>query len=117
MLRVDGDYLIYELSAFEVMGAFHRSPKSKLTGVTEFKVVQNPWSREVLRGLRAPGTGFPYLIMLGTMRHRAGKDFCVIYKRRPVIVIEFKEQEFKRWVVPATVENQTLLEKLGSRQV
>jgi hypothetical protein len=37
--------------------------------------------------------------MLGTMRYRGGKDFCAIYKRQPVYILEFADQEFKRWII------------------
>jgi hypothetical protein len=63
--------------------------------------------------LRAPGTGIPYVIMLGTMRHRKGKDFCVIYKKNPVILIEFKNEKFARWVIPDTLVNRSLLESIN----
>ena len=70
--------------------------KDKLIKTTVF---QNPWSKEVLKGVRAPGTGIPYVILLGTMRYKGGKDFTAIYKRSPVTVYEFKEYSFKRWIV------------------
>ncbi len=70
--------------------------KEKLISKKSFT---KPWSTEVLKGVRAPGTGFPYLILLGTMRYRGGKDFTAIYKKRPVTVYEFTDYNFKRWIV------------------
>jgi len=113
MLVVSGEKLIYSLSFFEKLGAFRKSPKSLLKNIQEIRYIENPWSREVLRGLRAPGTGIPYVIMLGTMRHRKGKDFCVIYKKNPVILIEFKNEKFARWVIPDTLVNRSLLESIN----
>lgn len=113
MLILSGDKLTYSLSFLEKLGAFGKSPTTHLNNVQEIKFVENPWSREVLRGLRAPGTGIPYLIMLGTMRHRKGKDFCVIYKRNPVIVIEFMNEKFVRWVIPDSAENRRILEDIN----
>ncbi len=113
MLVVSGEKLIYSLSFLEKLGAFRKSPKSLLKNIQEIKYIENPWSREVLRGLRAPGTGIPYVIMLGTMRHRKGKDFCVIYKKNPVILIEFKNEKFARWVIPDTLVNRSLLESIN----
>jgi hypothetical protein len=52
-----------------------------------------------LRGVRAPGTGIPYVVLLGTMRFKEGKDFTAIYKRKPVKIYEFSAGEFKRWIV------------------
>jgi hypothetical protein len=95
-----GDQLILKLSLIEKIFALHFK---KLT-VNKAKLISKrsyakPWSTEVLRGVRAPGTGFPYLILLGTMRYRGGKDFTAIYKKRPVNVYHFEDYDFKRWIV------------------
>ena len=95
----NGNQLILKLSFWEKIGGLHKDlvvPKENLIKKT---VHQNPWSKEVLRGVRAPGTGIPYVVLLGTMRFKGGKDFIAIYKRRPVSVYEFKSGEFKRWIV------------------
>lgn len=113
MLISQNGTLTYQLSALETVGAFSFSPTASVENILDVKIVDNPWTTEVLRGIRAPGTGFPYLIMLGTMRHRKGKDFCVVYKRRPVIVLELKNEKFKRWVIPATAESVNSLRNLG----
>ncbi len=113
MLLSQNGTLTYKLSALETIGAFSFSPTASVENILDVKIVDNPWTTEVLRGIRAPGTGFPYLIMLGTMRHRKGKDFYVIYKRRPVIVLELKNEKFKRWVIPATAESVNSLRNLG----
>lgn len=113
MLISQNGTLTYKLSALETIGAFSFSPTASVENILDVKIVDNPWTTEVLRGIRAPGTGFPYLIMLGTMRHRRGKDFCVVYKRRPVIVLELKNEKFKRWVIPATAESVNSLRNLG----
>ena len=113
MLISQNGTLTYQLSPLETIGAFSFSPTASVENILDVKIVDNPWTTEVLRGIRAPGTGFPYLIMLGTMRHRKGKDFCVVYKRRPVIVLELKNEKFKRWVIPATAESVNSLRNLG----
>ena len=113
MLISQNGTLTYKLSALETIGSLSFSPTASVENILDVKIVDNPWTTEVLRGIRAPGTGFPYLIMLGTMRHRKGKDFCVVYKRRPVIVLELKNEKFKRWVIPATAESVNSLRNLG----
>ena len=93
------DELKLQLSFWEKIFAFHKSlsmDKSLLIGK---KLEQNPWSSAVLKGIRAPGTGFPFLILLGTMRYRGGKDCTAIYKKRPVEIYTFKDGPFKRWIV------------------
>ena len=94
-----GNNLILKLSTWEKIGGLHRDlivSKDQLVSKTVF---QNPWSKEVLKGVRAPGTGIPYVILLGSMRYKGGKDFTAIYKRKPVTVYEFKDYSFKRWIL------------------
>lgn len=88
-----------ELSLLEVLGAFHASPEIKLDQIESVEVVENPWTGDLLKGVRAPGTGIPFVILLGTMRYARGKDFCVFYRRKPTAVITLKSGPFKRWIV------------------
>ena len=97
-LVINEDKLRLNLSPLEILGAFHRSPEVSLSEVSSVEVVQNPWTRDVLKGVRAPGTGIPYVIMLGTMRYPKGKDLVAIYRRRPAAIITFNGGEFKRWI-------------------
>ncbi len=109
MITISGDIIGYQLRPLEIVGAFGLPPKANLSNLVSVSLESNPWTTKVLRGIRAPGTGFPYLIMLGTMRHRRGKDFCVVYKRNPVLVLEFKNEKWARWVVPASDKNMASL--------
>ena len=113
MLEIVGDQIRYNLSWLENVGAFGRDPKSSLKKLVAVSRRENPWSSEVLWGMRAPGTGFPFLIMLGTMRYLRGKDFCVVYRRRPVLLLEFEGERFGRWVIPASEANISILRDAG----
>ena len=93
------DELIIKLNFWEQLGSLHRTVRAKKSNLLEKKVAINPWSRDVIRGVRAPGTAFPFAILLGTMRFRGGKDFTAIYKRSPVEIYEFKNESFKRWII------------------
>ena len=88
-----------QLSFWEKIFSLHGNQKVSLDKLEKSYEAQNPWSKEVLKGVRAPGTGIPFKILLGTMRYKGGKDFTAIYKRKPVTVYEFKDYEFKRWIV------------------
>ena len=67
--------------------------------LTKKVMVENPWRREVIKGIRAPGAAIPFVVLLGTMRYRGGKDFTAIYKKKPVEIYEFKDAVFKRWII------------------
>lgn len=110
MLKVDGDRISYQLRSIEKLGAFANSPTANVSNLVSYSREENPWTSKTLRGIRAPGTGFPFVIMLGTLRHRKGKDFCVVYKKRPVLILEFENEKYKRWVIPAIPENEALLD-------
>ena len=105
MLKVVGDRITYKLTPIEKLGAFGNSPTANVTNLVTYFHEENPWTVKTMRGIRAPGTGFPYVIMLGTLWHRRGRDFCVVYKRRPVLVLEFRNEKFQRWVIPMTEAN------------
>lgn len=99
VIEVDSD-LVLELSLLERLGAFHSSlrvPKSSLISIHQ---IPNPWgSPGGLQGIRAPGTGFPGLIMLGTLRSKVGKDFAAVYGCGSARVYEFSHGQFRRWIV------------------
>ena len=94
-----GGVLILKLSRLEKIGALHGDISVESNHLLSKTEVSNPWTKEHLRGVRAPGTAIPYLILLGTMRFKGGKDFCAIYKRTPAVIYEFTDTSFKRWIV------------------
>ena len=98
VIEINGE-LILQLSLREKIFALHGYPRAKVSDLILTSESDKPWTKEVLRGVRAPGTGIPYVVLLGTMRFKGGKDFTAIYKRGPVRIYEFGAGEFKRWIV------------------
>ena len=98
VIEADG-VVTLKLSRFEKIGALHGDISVASSNLISKTDVLNPWTKEYLRGFRAPGTGIPYVILLGTMRFKGGKDFCAIYKRTPAMIYEFADAPFKRWIV------------------
>lgn len=96
--EVNGTYTLV-LSFWEKLGGLHSNPTALASDLISQTTSENPWSKQVLRGVRAPGTGIPYVVLLGTMRFRGGKDFTAIYGKGPVTTYEFKGGEFKRWII------------------
>ena len=101
MARVidDGEFFTLKLSILEKVGALHGNVKTAKANLIDITNAENPWQSSVLRGIRAPGTGIPYVILLGTMRYKKKKDFTAIYRRRPVEIYTFKDAEFERWII------------------
>jgi hypothetical protein len=88
-----------KLSVLEKIFALHGDIWVDKSLLTKKVMVENPWRRDVIKGIRAPGSAIPFVILLGTMRYRGGKDFTAIYKRRAVDIYEFKNFTYKRWIV------------------
>ena len=97
-VRVIDEELILELSFWERVGALHSSPRVSLNAVTKVEFIDNLWSNKVLRGVRAPGTGIPYKVLLGTMRGREFRDFTAIKGRGAGVEICLNEGPFERWI-------------------
>ena len=98
-LHVRGNELVVELSELEKLGALHRDVHVPLAGVRTVRVAEDPWPE--LRGIRAPGTGVPGLIALGS-RRGAGHDFTAVYEHRPAVVVELEGADFDRLVISAS---------------
>lgn len=114
MLLIQGQQLKYQLTPLESLGALAKSPTANIPNLVGINHFDDPWKGRVLRGIRAPGTGFPFLIMLGTMQFWSRRDFVVVYKRRPVFVLEFKDEKYERWIIPAE-PNEELVNKLQEK--
>jgi hypothetical protein len=97
MLTVDGNHLVVLLSALEKIGALRGNISVPLASVRAVRVSDTPWSE--LRGIRAPGTGLPRVISLGTRRGPGVHDFAAVYGQRPALVVEMTGASFDRLVV------------------
>jgi hypothetical protein len=98
ILVLEGAELRLRLSPLEQLGALWPAPQARLDQVESIEFVENLWSTAVLRGVRAPGTGIPYVAMIGVMRRVKTKDFCVIKRKKPGVVITFSSGPFQRWI-------------------
>ena len=96
-LTVDGDTVRLHLSWLEKLGAFRGEVRLPRSSVSAVRITDHPWAE--LRGIRAPGTGIPGVISLGTRRAAGVRDFAAVYRNRPAVVIDLDGAEFNRLVV------------------
>lgn len=94
-----GSYVILALSSKEKVFGFHSTPQAKFSEIISVRKVKKLWSWKVMKGIRAFGTGFPWVVALGTWRYRGGKNFLAVYGRKPGYIITFNTSEFRQWVV------------------
>ena len=96
-LAVEGDSLHVRLSALEKIAAVHGDVIVPLDRVTGVDVVPSGFAAK--RGFRSPGSAWPRTWALGTWRYRGGRDFNVIYRNRPAVVVTLRGGPFTRVVV------------------
>jgi hypothetical protein len=98
ILVTDGKEIRLKMSPAERLGALFSPPSARLDQVQSIQFVDKVWRRGVIRGLRAPGTGLPYVVLIGVMRGWGYKDFCVIKRRKPGVIITFTSGKYERWI-------------------
>jgi hypothetical protein len=98
-LEVVGENLIVKLSWFERLEAFHSDVTVRRSAVRDVRVVDSAWPE--LRGMRAPGTGIPGVVAVGTRRGGFGRDFAVVHGKGPAVVVELEGEKYARLVVTA----------------
>ena len=93
-----GSELILELSIWEKLGALHNSPRVSADAVEKVEFIDQLWGSSTLRGIRAPGTALPYVVLLGTLRGRGYRDFVAMSGRGEGVVVTLKSGPFARWI-------------------
>jgi hypothetical protein len=93
-----GSELILELSMWEKLGALHDSPRVSAGSVEKVEFIDQLWGSSTLRGIRAPGTALPYVVLLGTLRGRGYRDFVAMSGRGEGVVLTLKSGPFARWI-------------------
>jgi hypothetical protein len=108
-LRTDGGDLVLALSRRERIGALHGDVRVPLSCVEDVAVTPHPFGE--LRGIRAPGTGMPGVIALGTWRGRGEKGFAAVYRQRPGVVVRLRDSEFA-WLCVSAGDPQAVAERI-----
>ena len=98
ILVIEGEGLRLQLSRLEQVAACWPAPRALVGQVESVEFVENFWTTQVLQGVRAPGTAFPYVMLIGVMRRLKTKDFCVIKRKKPGVIISFSSGNFQRWI-------------------
>src|ERR1700722_6442075 len=110
-LIVDGSDLVVQKSDLEKVEAVHVDIHVPLATVRAVRAVDDAWPE--LRGIRAPGTGLPGVIAVGTRRGSFGKDFAAVHGRGPAVVVELEGAAYARLVV-TTPDAETMAAEIRS---
>ena len=99
-LLIDDRTVTVSMSAAEKVEALHADITVPRTAVTAARPV--PDGMAEVHGMRI-GTGFPGVILVGTVREGDRVTFAVCHGRRPAVVLDLVGQQYDRIVL--TVEN------------
>jgi hypothetical protein len=94
---VEGDDLVLHMHSLEKAEGFHGDIRVPLRAVTAVRAVDSAWPH--LRGMRAPGTGVPHVVAVGTRRGEFGKDFAAVHGTGAAVVVDLVGAEYGRLVV------------------
>jgi hypothetical protein len=87
-----------KLSFWEKLGAFHDSPRAAKSAIRKIEFEDQLWGSRTLRGIRAPGTAIPYVVLLGTLRGRGYRDFVAMKGRGKGCIVTLSSGPFERWI-------------------
>jgi hypothetical protein len=96
-LIVDDEHLVVRLTPGEKVWAFHGDIRVGLGSIRRVAADPKPWLG--LRGWRMAGVSFVGHAALGTRRHGAGYDFCILHGDRPAVRVDVEPGRFSRLII------------------
>jgi hypothetical protein len=97
-VRVEGSEIVLELSGFERVEAMHGAIRLACQSLTGVDVLDDAIG--AVHGWRAPGTGVPGMVAVGTYRSGGKKLFAVVHHNTPRGVrLRFDGGEFEEVIV------------------
>jgi hypothetical protein len=96
-LIVDGEDLVVRLTLSEKIGGLRGDIRVRLSCIVAVAPDPQPWLG--LRGWRMAGVSFRGRAALGTRRHGAGYDFCILHRDRPAVRVDVTPGRFSRLVI------------------
>jgi hypothetical protein len=96
-LIVDDEDLVVHLTFGEKIWGLHGNIRVRLSSIVGVAPDPKPWPG--LRGWRMAGVSFPGHAALGTRRHGAGYDFCILHRDRPAVRVDVTPGRFSRLII------------------
>jgi hypothetical protein len=96
-LIIDDKDLVVRLTPGEKIWGFHGDIRVPLSSIVSVAPDPKPWLG--LRGWRMAGVSFPGHAGLGTRRHGAGYDFCILHRDRPAVRVDLASGRFSRLII------------------
>jgi hypothetical protein len=85
-VRIEGGQVHVHLNFAEKIGSLHGDLRFPRAAIRAVHIVEKPFN--AIEGIRAPGTGVPGMIALGTWRAKGKRDFVIVYRGQRGIVVD-----------------------------
>jgi hypothetical protein len=105
-VTVEKNHVVFDVVGFHKLWSFKdriRVPKEHIE-----KVHNNIRPFSFWKGLRLPGTYFPFVITAGTYYKRGGKNFWDVVKERNAIVVQLKDEKYKNLIIEVENPEETM---------
>jgi hypothetical protein len=109
-LQIDPRTVVLTLSVAEKVEAVHGDVTIPRTAITAAHAV--PDGMAEVHGLRAPGTGVPGVLVVGTFHDHGVVTFAVCHGHHPAVVLELTGHVFAR-VVFTHADPESIVAELG----
>jgi hypothetical protein len=96
-LQIDGEDLVVRLDGWQRWAALKREVRSPLASVASACISTD--ADTLKRGHRWPGSYVQGRMYAGTWKSRGATDFWMVSSPREVLVIEFANQPYDRWLL------------------
>jgi hypothetical protein len=96
-LIINDKDLVVHLALGEKIGSFHGDIRVRLSAIIRVAPDPRPWLG--LRGWRMAGISITGYAVLGTRRHGAGYDFCILHRDWPAVRVDVASGRFSRFVI------------------
>ena len=96
-LLVTPETVTVQLTTLERIEAIHADVTVPRSSVVSVRAV--PDAMKEVHGIRAPGTGVPGLVMIGTLRDHGVTTFAVCHGHHRAVLIELSGQTFDRLLI------------------
>lgn len=110
-LMRDGDTLVLQLTALEKAEGIHGDLRMPWAAVQSVAILED--AIHAVHGFRAPGTGIPGIVAVGTFRAREGTTFAVVHHQtRRGVQVTLKGAPFDTLIV-GVADPESVVRALG----
>ena len=104
----ENDYFVFNVVGLHKLWSFKDSIRIPREHIAKAHMHNYRNSSPFWKGWRLPGTHVPFVITAGTYYQRGKKNFWDVVKERNAIVVELKDEKYKKLIIEVENPEETL---------